>query len=377
MVALVIGVILSQQISNPIIGVTNTLKRIAGLDLTDHEGDEKYNNRKDEIGVMSRELNTMRKALRKLIRSVKKQIETLNYDSENLQTATSESALAINQVSGAVNELAEGATSQSISTDESKDKLNDLACNISNVSENSDVMLEASEKVNEMNANTTKALAELRKKLVQTNEAVESIAKQIHGLKEKSSTIGEVTKLIESVAEQTNLLALNASIEAARAGEAGKGFAVVANEVGNLADETANLTGEINAAITEVQNDIELTNDNMDQVKMTIDENSRVTEEVAGSFDDTLQHMIQIIEEIRGINQNINMVEKNKDIVVSALESISVVTVQNASATQEVSASLEEQNATIASIEEMATSLSSIANIINDNVKEFKTEQMA
>lgn len=376
-VAFIIAFVLSRQISIPIISVTNTLKRISGLDLTENQADERYNDRKDEIGVMSRELNKMRNTLLVLIKSVKEQIETLNFDSENLQIATRESSQAINQVSCAVNELAEGASSQSKSTDESKDKLNDLARNINHVSENSNVMLEASERVNEMNSTTTKALVELREQLANTNGAVDGIAKQIHGLKEKSSVIGEVTKLIKSVADQTNLLALNASIEAARAGEAGKGFAVVADEVGSLAEETAKLTAQINKAISEVQSDIELTNDNMDQVKMTIDENSRVTEEVAETFDDTLQHMIQIIEEIRGINEHINLVETNKDVVVSALENISVVTVQNASATQEVSASLEEQNATISTIKEMAASLSNIANIIHENVKEFKTELTA
>ena len=37
------------------------------------------------------------------------------------------------------------------------------------------------------------------------------------------------------------------SIEAARAGEAGRGFAVVAEEIGNLADESANAASEIQA----------------------------------------------------------------------------------------------------------------------------------
>ena len=61
-----------------------------------------------------------------------------------------------------------------------------------------------------------------------------------------------VSESIQSIATQTNLLALNASIEAARAGAAGRGFAVVAEEIKNLSSTTSEEIAKVNALTSAV-----------------------------------------------------------------------------------------------------------------------------
>ena len=72
-------------------------------------------------------------------------------------------------------------------------------------------------------------------------------------LASRAQRIGEVVDLITSISRQTNLLALNATIEAARAGDAGRGFSVVASEVKNLARQTGEATGDIEAQVRGIQ----------------------------------------------------------------------------------------------------------------------------
>ncbi|MFT3931333.1 MAG: methyl-accepting chemotaxis protein [Spongiibacteraceae bacterium] len=80
-----------------------------------------------------------------------------------------------------------------------------------------------------------------------------------HAIKRLEGQLEEVIQVIgviANISKQINLLALNAAIEAARAGDQGRGFAVVADEVRKLAHHTTDATDRVFDIVESFRGDV-------------------------------------------------------------------------------------------------------------------------
>lgn len=137
--------------------------------------------------------------------------------------------------------------------------MTEMSATVHEVAQNSNHTAEAATRAEEQtNAGRTvvnNAVESINRLASDVGQAAEMV-RQVEG---DSQRIGSVLDVIRSIADQTNLLALNAAIEAARAGEQGRGFAVVADEVRTLAKRTQDSTEEIQEMIESLQRGVDNT----------------------------------------------------------------------------------------------------------------------
>jgi methyl-accepting chemotaxis protein len=201
---------------------------------------------------------------------------------------------------------------------------------------------------------------------------IEHLTERINLLYAETEKIPTIVDTINSIAEKTALLALNAAIEAARAGEAGRGFTIVAQEVTKLSEMSRTQAEEINKIISNI---IEKTGVMVKEADDTF-KGVRHSKDVLLNASERLKNIAkEIIIAVADIDLIVKKGEANKEAVnrlVTILDEIARESQTNASAAEEVSASIEEQGAAFSQLLESTQILTGIADKLKQQSDRFK-----
>jgi len=367
--SLVVIMMLSKQLVDPIKAMADAFTRIARFDLS-HEFQHKA--LKSELGILQRSLNQMignnRKMITeisevtdKVIVSYKEVTQAMNMLSES----ANENALRIGKLSdGVVKEAEEAILAKSLG-ERLDEEISAMDACISKASKGMEVL-----KIK--TAGSEQELEKLSESLQNAVIGFDKNTLKFVSLEEKSGSVVNIIETIRSIASQTNLLALNASIEAARAGEAGRGFAVVANEIRNLAEDSNKSVTEIEAIIGSVLKDIdEAMITNRDNTTLISGSTSRLEETVTayGELKDSMDH---VMSEIEDLDKKSDMVMMHKNDVMDKFVVISDISQDATLQIQEMTALIEEQTANTEVVVSNMEQLKSSVEEIGKELKVYK-----
>ncbi len=326
----------------------------------------------DEIGAMSRSMEGFIYGMRKNLSEIKDEVNNLSAQAENSRAASgslneqadaqSISMEQIEQAMGgmadAVEELAENATR--------------LAGSVSDLSAKGDETGKTMEQLVEAAHAGEQELETVQGSMQNLNQSMGMMNEVVTSVDEAAQKITQIVDMITTIASQTNLLSLNASIEAARAGEAGKGFAVVASEIGNLANDSANATTEINGIIVDIVKQIKSLAAQSTESMNEIGRSNEAVQKASETFG-------QIFRDLETTGQTMNEMIRMMGDVNDIASSVAAISEEQSASTQEVTATVQEvaESAKRVSsesrgVDEAAGTVAGSAETINGFVDSFR-----
>jgi len=332
--------------------------------------------REDEIGTMTRAIETFRTALKAdKARSAEQAelVETLSGalyrladgdlthritqmpagEPERLQNAFNASVSKLEMIIGAVHATASAVRTGS---DEISAASEDLALRneqqAASHEETAATVGAVTSLTRQSAENATSAKLAIEHTHARATEGGDVVRKAVDAMSAIEQSAREITQIIDvidGIAFQTNLLALNAGVEAARAGEAGKGFAVVANEVRALAQRSAEAARDI---------------------KSLIDKSTSHVGDGVSLVDETGTLLADIVSQIGSVTTQINDIAESTISQASNLDQVNVAVGTIDRMTQQNAAMVEQSTAA-------TRSLLSEAEHLNELVAQFRVGNAA
>ena len=346
LVVVVLSNVLVSRITKPIEALVGVIKKISHYDLRENIPD-KLQGRKDEVGVMAREVQLIEVNMRDLLGNVKKSADQVVVLSDKLADTAKLSTTTAEEVAEVVNQIAEGATEQAQNTMDGTEKLIELGRIIHESTEQTTALEQTSDAV-DVNVNEGLKVVELlMQKTNDTSASTEVVHDSILKTSESANKIADASSMIASIAEQTNLLALNAAIEAARAGEHGKGFSVVAVEIKKLPEQSTESTKVIDEIVQILKTDAEMAVIKMSEANRIILDQRDSVELTEKKYREISSSMNESSNALKVLKISAKEMENKKDTVQESLQSLSAVAEENAASTEEASAAMEGQTNSI------------------------------
>ncbi|MFJ7408368.1 MULTISPECIES: methyl-accepting chemotaxis protein [unclassified Lysinibacillus] len=364
----VIVILVSRHLALPVKNLSTRVREVAQGNLT---VEIENLQRTDEIGQLNTGFNDMVDQLKTLITNVEESIAEIQSTSANLTAVAEETNAYGDEIVKAINEVSRGAVKQASDAEDTNRTAIAFAQQIVGLHDKNELMLDASQIMKHSNEEGLVNLNSLKGKSQESSTLINNVQTVFNSLIVKVREIEGIVGTINEISDQTNLLALNASIEAARAGEHGKGFAIVAEEVRKLADQTSVATDLVRTTLRGIESETNLVNDEMQKTSAIVREQNNSVGIMESSFNEIELAVEKIIAIIGDMTSGVTYLNSSKDDMMQSIESIAMISEKNAAASEEVTASVDEQQRAIQLVSESSNDLTDEISALQESIQRF------
>lgn len=352
LLAIIICFIVGRRLMRPLVKVSTIIEEIANGDINADFDMVKESN--DEIGLIIEKMKELTQSLGNIVGRIRNSSDTMSANSYELNDTSSQTLAANNEISKAVEDVAEGSTGMASSISKINENLEEMSRETKDINESVNEIRNQTTAVQDSSKIMNDKIKSMQDSSHKMDDGISAISKRIETVNTTVDKVSNIVSVIEEISSETNLLSLNASIEAARAGDAGKGFAVVAQEIRVLSDNTntelENIKQIISSLVEECRYCVQASGTIVEDNAKQKEEIKAVLEEFS-SLDEQIQRTAEKADEIEELVTA--MIELNDDITKSS-NSLTDVSAANAAATEEMNANIEELNAMMNGVAEMA-----------------------
>jgi len=325
----------------------------------------------DEFGSLSSSQIELFDSLCGIIGDIRSGADNLAESGESIAMLSTDANEQMTNIATAIDDMANTATQTATDVTDMSKNMADISEMTNNSVAATEVLSDESRQIDNVTSEGMKTVDKLIKITEDSGKAFDDIFKLIEGISESAAKIGDASHLITDIASQTNLLALNASIEAARAGEAGRGFAVVAEEIGLLANQSADSAGTINNMLGELAKATELADKQSKVVKDYVASQNQSVEETRSRFDEIVAATQRVNEQIDTLSSINNEMASRYNEVNDLCSSLSAASQENAASSQEIAATTEQVKNTVNEVSGASQNINAMAEELVSIVNQF------